>query len=178
MARSGEPSTPRPRGPLSDAELRRLRTLHGKGMGCNEIARKMNRSAAAISAAAKKLELSFAREQTAAATTARQVDLAAARAQLAADLMEDAQRFRERAWSKYKVVVGGGEGAEIVELPLPPLGDARSAYQAIGVCIDKTKVLVDADKDTGEHAARSMLGDLARALDVAAGQLPPTDTTG
>jgi transposase-like protein len=132
---------------LSDQERARIAELHGEGLGCSEIARRIGRDPSTVSRAAKKLGLSFAREATKAATEAHQADIAAERAQLARDLLGDAQRLRERAWSEYKVVTSGPQGAEITVLELPPLGDVRNAYASLGICVDKVKVITDADRD-------------------------------
>lgn len=106
----------------------------------------------------------FERSQTRKATRAREDDCKALRAQLKLDLLTDAQRFRKRAWESYQVVVGTPEGAEIVHLDLPPLPDARAAYTAIGIAVDKSIRLEQHDSDEGGVSAvdewlRGMLGE-------------------
>lgn len=108
----------------------------------------------------------FERTQTEKATRAQEKDSRARRAELAAALLDDAARLRERAWQPYTVVVGTAQGAERVTLDLPPLGDVRSAYTAVGIVVDKHLAL-DRHDHTGAAGAddvRSMLGDLGRAL--------------
>lgn len=106
----------------------------------------------------------FERSRTENATRARVIDCKAAREQLKQDLLADAQRFRQRAWSKYQVVVGTPTGAEIVTLDLPPLQDARAAYTALGIAVDKSLRLEQHDTDSSGMSAvdewlRSLLGE-------------------
>lgn len=50
----------RPRKPLTKEELERIKSLLSDGMGVNEIARELNRSASAVSRAVKKMKISKA----------------------------------------------------------------------------------------------------------------------
>jgi hypothetical protein len=114
----------------------------------------------------------FERTQTEKATRAREVDCKALRAQLKQDLLLDAQRLRARAWEPYQVVVSTPQGADIVELKQPPLQDARAAYTAVGIAIDKSLVLEKHDAVDGAAGAKSMLANLADALGVVANGMP------
>jgi transposase-like protein len=108
----------------------------------------------------------WSREHTENATRARQADLRAMRAQIAADLLGDVARLRDRAWSEYVVPMGvGGKdgGIELVRLELPPLGDVRNAYTSIGIALDKSLRLEQHDADVQGLAAvdawlREMMG--------------------
>lgn len=115
----------------------------------------------------------FARTNTENATRARQSDLAARRAVIAEMLLDDIQRLRDRAWEPYEIVTSSQQGAEITTLALPPLRDTQAAYTSIAVALDKHLALVRHDGDTGSdlESARSLLGDLGRALGLAADQL-------
>ena len=86
----------------------------------NQVARDHGVSTSTVSGIAKQANLTeaFDRSGTEAATRARVIDCKAAREQLKSDLLADAQRFRERAWSPYQVVVSTPEGAEVVTLDL------------------------------------------------------------
>jgi hypothetical protein len=114
----------------------------------------------------------FERVQTQKATRAVEADSRSRRAALAAALLDDAARLRARAWEPYTVVVGTAQGAETVTLDLPPLGDVRSAYTAVGIVIDKHLALNRHDHTgmTGADGVRSMLGDLGAALTDAFGK--------
>lgn len=132
----------------------------------NAIARDHGVSTSTVSgiASSEGLTDAFDRSGTEAATRARVIDCKAAREQLKADLLADAQRFRERAWSPYQVVVSTPEGAEVVTLDLPPLTEARAAYTAIGIAIDKSLRLEQHDSGEGGLTAvdewlRGMLGE-------------------
>jgi len=106
----------------------------------------------------------FTRANTESATRARVADMASRRTELAAGLLEDAERLRKRAWSKYVHVANGSEGLESIELDLPPLSEVRNAYAALGISVDKHLQLVKHDSDTTGLAAvdawlREMIGD-------------------
>jgi hypothetical protein len=95
----------------------------------------------------------FTRANTENATRARVADMASRRAELAAGLLEDAEKLRKRAWSKYIHVANGSEGLESIELDLPPLSEVRNAYAALGISVDKHLQLVKHDTDTNGMAA-------------------------
>lgn len=90
-------------------------------------------------------------------------------AKVAALLLADVERLRERAWSPYTVVLSTPHGAEQVLLDLPPLGEVRAVYTAIGTVVDRHFALLNHDAPAGGvDAATSMLGRLATALGVPA----------
>lgn len=108
----------------------------------------------------------WSREQTENATRARVADMKAVRTALAADLLSDVVRLRERAWSEYTVpMAAGGKdgGIEMVTLKQPPLAEVRNAYTSIGIIVDKHLALDRHDSDTQGLAAvdawlRDMVG--------------------
>lgn len=108
----------------------------------------------------------FAREQTEKATRARVADMKAMRAAIAAELLGDVLRLRERAWEPYTVAMSAGGkdgGIELVTLERPPLGEVRNAYTAIGIALDKSLRLEQHDADVQGLAAvdawlRDMMG--------------------
>lgn len=132
----------------------------------NQIARDHGVSVGTVTNIAKDAGLTnaFDRAQTEKATRARAVDVKALREQLKQDLLADAQRFRERAWGPYQVVVSTPQGADIVTLDEPPLTEARAAYTAIGIAIDKSLVLEKHDAHQAGDGAKSMLDALADGI--------------
>lgn len=132
----------------------------------NQIARDHNVSVSTVTGIAKAENLTeaFDRSRTEKATRAREVDAKALRAQLKLDLLEDAQKLRARAWAPYEVVVSTPQGAETVILSEPPLNEARAAYTAIGIAIDKSLVLEKHDATGGDSGAKSMLDALAEGI--------------
>lgn len=168
-----------PQGIPLDDETRAaiLNDIRAGQKSCRGIARQHNVSDATVRKIAKDNNITdaFSRANTEKATRARVADMASIRTAKAAVLLEDFDRLRERAWSEYQVVVGGREGAEIVDLKLPPLRDAQAAYTSMAICIDKHLALVKHDSDGGASEARSMLSAIAEALEVAAQQLPADD---
>lgn len=143
----------------------------------NQIARDHSVSVGTVTNIAKSAGLAdaFDRTQTEKAARARAVDCKALRAQLKEDLLLDAQRLRERAWAPYQVVVSTPQGADIVTLDEPPLNEARAAYTAVGIAIDKSLVLERHDSVDSAAGAKSMLGSLSEALGVAARSLNEAD---
>lgn len=155
-----------------------LDDIKAGGNSCRGIARKHGVSDRVVRKIADENHVAdpWSRAQTEKATRARTLDMAANRTAKAAVLLEDFDRLRERAWSPYQVVVNTAEGPDIVTLKLPPLRDAQAAYTSMAICIDKHLALVKHDSDGGAANARSMLGALAEALEVAAEHLPPDET--
>lgn len=143
--------------------------------GCNAIAREHEVSPDTVRGIASSAGIlnAFSRTKTENATRAKTADLAARRTAIAEMLLDDIEKMRDRAWSEYQVVTSGPLGAEITTLKLPPLRDAQAAYTSIGISLDKHLALVRHDGDTGGDLenARSLLGDLGRALGLAADQL-------
>lgn len=157
-----------PRHVTSQDEARaRLAELHATGMSARKIAERIGVSRQTVSRWAKEDGLKFDRAQTKAATAALVVDMAALRAIEARASIVDAARLRERAWQRYTQVVATKDGAERVELDLPPLDQVRNAYAAYGIAIDKHMALARFDGD-GSEGERSMLAELGRALGIGA----------
>ncbi|GII63559.1 hypothetical protein Skr01_36440 [Sphaerisporangium krabiense] len=171
---------PPPLDPVLRAAI--LETIRAGGKSCRGIARQHGVSDATVRKIASDngIRDAFSRAQTESATRARVADMRARRAELSEQLLDDVQRLRERAWSAYQVVTNGRDGAEVVDLALPPLRDVQAAYTSLGIAVDKHAQLVKLDTDNGAAQARSMLGALAAALDVAANALdepPPADAS-
>ncbi len=150
--------------PVTDAEREQIRILHARGMSCEQIARELGRAKATISAQCKRLGLSFAREQTKAATDAKVADAKARRADAVTALMDDFHRIRDRAWSAYEVVMSSGVGVETVFLDKPPAQDLRAFYAAMSICIKDQVAIERHDADEGGLSAvdawlRGMLGE-------------------
>lgn len=143
-----------------------LRDIRAGQHSCRAIATKHRVSRTTVSALAKTEGVvdAFGRQQTQNATAARVVDNKARRARIAADLLVDAQRLRERAWTPHPVVVNTSDGPEVVTLPLPPPRDAQAIYTAVGIAVQRSMELDKYDADQGVDADRSMLVDLRDAL--------------
>lgn len=158
-----------------DAILASIKAARENGTSAGKIARDhgVARSTVTKIAAGNNLADAFERTQTENASRAKQVDNKARRQQLLTDLLGDAQRLRGRAWQPYKVVAGvGPDGAEIVELDLPPLPDVRAAYTAIGIIIDKTVAVEKLDSgEDGIDQAKTLIGDFMALASAASGHL-------
>lgn len=147
------------------------------GGTCRGIAREQGVSPDTVRRIAKAANVNepFARTNTQNATRAKVADMAARRTVIAGALLDDIDRLRERAWSQYKLPVSSEAGTYLLTLDLPPLGEVRNAYAAVGICADKHLAFVRHDADTGAEGARSMLGALAAGLQVAYDQMTPEE---
>jgi hypothetical protein len=156
-----------------------LKDIRAGGQSARQIGKAHGVSDAAVRRIAKQEGLvdAWSRDKTVKATHARVADNKAKRTQLQSDLLDDAQKLRKRAWSRYPIVVNSMEGAEKVWLDLPPLPDVRAAYTSIGIIVDKDAAIERASSDGGADAAKSMLGQLFDGLVqvVEAGRETPQD---
>lgn len=131
----------------------------------NQIAKDHGVSVGSISNLAKNagLTTAFDRSNVEKATRAVVADNRSRRAKLASDLLDDADKFRARAWGSYSYYERGQYGPELVTLDKPPLKDAKEAYVAIGIALDKHVVLERHDA-TDPGTMGSLLGTLLDGL--------------
>lgn len=133
--------------------------------GRNQIARDHDVSVGTVTKIAKDSgsTAAFDRSQMEKATRAAVADNRSRRAKLASDLLDDAERFRARAWESYSYYERGQHGPELVTLEKPPLKEAKEAYVAIGIALDKHVVLERHDA-TDPGTMGSLLGTLLDGL--------------
>jgi len=167
---AGRPVTPRQRA--------RVIELAKEGMSRNDIARKTKLAAGTVTKIVHAEGLSFDREATRRATEAKQADSKARRAVLAALQLDDAFRLRERLWEPSTQLVSGPTGTERITLELPPARDTRDFVASVAGCVKSHIELEKLDTDSGAAGARSMLGELGAALQIAAGTLNGTTEGG
>ncbi|MBL1104932.1 hypothetical protein JK361_10050 [Streptomyces sp. 5-8] len=162
---------------FSAEDEERLRQLHADGVSRNEIARQMGWAVGTITNHANRLGLSFDREAVRAATDARQVDLKDRRQRIQEQLLELAERSIERTQSRYLLTGFSHTGEMTAEwLQQPPARETKdltaAAMSALARFDAKAK---DDTGDEGVSEARSMLGDLGKALTAAAEQMGEGD---
>lgn len=162
---------------VTDAERRRVAELHAQGLSRGAIARELGRSGDTIGRIADKLGLTWDRSKTAVAVKAKQADNRARRAELSRLLLDDAHRLRERLWTESEQVVSTPKGPAKVVQALPPARDARDLMTAVTSAVKSHTDLERVDAGTGADAAKSMLGQLGEALQIAADQLGQADAT-
>lgn len=159
--------------PLTDAKRSAiLADIEAGQKSRNQIARDHKVSVSTVTGLAP--PGSFDRSKTAAATHAKVADAKARRAQLAALLLDDAHRLRERLWEPSKQVFSSPLGAEIITLDLPPARDAKDFMAAVSGAVKSHVDIEKLDTDTGSADAKSMLGALGEALQVAADNINGT----
>src|SRR4051812_29834207 len=93
-------------------------------------------------------------------------------------LLHEANKALDRLDEPYLVFAFAGKDGLYREhtLELPPAGEVRNLMTAAAVAIDKHAVLEKLDTDTGSAAAKSMLGALGEALQVAADNINGTES--
>lgn len=162
------------RNPLTDVEVSRLRELHASGASRNAIAKELGRSSSTVSAAAAKLGLSFDRTATATATAAaaaaKVADAKSRRAALVLDLLDDAERLRQQLWEPTTLHSFGGKDHTYASKRLtePTFADKRSIMRAVSTAVTaSTRLELHDAADEGTAGAKSMLLELASALNVA-----------
>lgn len=144
-----------------------LADIRAGGKPARQIAKEHGVSVSTVSSWAKQegLTNAFDRSKTEAATQAHAIDCRARREALKAELLDDAERLRQRAWQEYEVVVDSRtDGPQTLTLSLPPLQDVRAAYAAIGIAIDKSVRLDQYDSTDTAVDAKGMLGALADGI--------------
>lgn len=163
-------------GKLTDAEVERIRDLHGQGLSRNKIAAELGRSMSTVTAAADRLGLTFDRTRTEQATKARQIDNKARRAAIVARLYGQAEKVLARldrpTHKMAEVSLGKVVRYEVDDLPG---ADIHRLVGAINVATASAVKLEQVDNTGGDEAALSMVSALAAGLQLAAAQLPPSD---
>lgn len=167
--------------PVTHDERNRVAAMHADGASRNEIARALGRSPSTVSAIARDLGLSFARERTAAATAAKQRDNRARRAELAAEMLDDIARLRDELFGPCTVYAFAGRDGMYREhtLDRPPPREQRDLVLAITHLINAHLRLVEFDRDTGAAPVAGMLGalfaDLQARHGTGPGDAPPVE---
>jgi len=166
--------------PVTARQRARVIELHGQGLARNEIARKTKLGAGTVTKIIKDAGLSFDRADTQAATAAKVIDNKARRAALSERLLVIAGQQLDRIDQPGLVYAFGGKDNDYNEhwQDRPPPADVRNLMTAAAVAIDKHAVLEKLDTDSGAAGARSMLGELGAALQIAAGQMNGTTEGG
>lgn len=155
-----------PGGTIDPARFDELRALYAEGKGRNQIARDMDVPPVMVSRTAEHLGLTFDRARIQAATEARLADLAERRSLLAEDLLNDAEKLRQRLWEPTVVYSFGGSANTYAEehVSEPPPADKRALMATAATAIDRSLKLVPAEQSSDLDSAKSMLGSLGEAL--------------
>jgi hypothetical protein len=150
------------------------------GMSRKAAAEKWNISQSTASKIARERGLDGAQPPAlVAASKAFMADVKERRARLKDELLQDVERLRHRAWSEYRRTVAGKDGPYEITEELPPLGEVRNAYAAIGVAITSYTKLeaLDANTDDDENS-KSLLGDILSGLTVVSQELEAREANG
>lgn len=161
--------------PLTDAQKRRIRALHKKGLGRNAIAREAGVSLATVTKVCQAAGLAFDRSATKVAVEARAVDLRARRQGIVQRLYDRSEHVLTRLEAdtyRYTIAVVG-QGVEHVEDTDPPAADERNLGSAITGYLTAAARLeqIDAGEDTA--ATSSLLDTLAAGFASAAATYTP-----
>jgi hypothetical protein len=153
-----------PTGPPLEPEKRAaiLADIEARQLGRNAIARKHRVGLGTVTTIAHDAGIydAFDRAQTARATADRQADMKARRTRLAEDLLDDAERIRDRLFDPYSAALTTRDGVEVVELLEPDAASLRNFATSIAVLLDKHIALDRHDADGGLSEVGSMLDGL------------------
>lgn len=161
------------RGPVQPEERERVQQLHAEGKSRNEIARELGRGVATVTRITQALGLKFDREQTKAATAAAIADNKALRTATSRRFLEEANKALDRLHEPCLVYNFGGSNNTYREhtLDRPPGGELRNFMTSAAIALDKHAAIEKHDADAGTEGARSVLGALGEALQVAAARI-------
>jgi hypothetical protein len=152
--------------PLSDEEIERIQELHEQGRTRNEIARELGRSPGTITNHCNRLGLSFDRTQVIAMNRARRADAETRRRELTENLLDDAERIRQRMWNRFTQVqyVGRDGVRREDELEEPPPHEQLAYARTMNVLLTQHAKLAAMDDDGGLTGALEGLKSLGSAL--------------
>jgi hypothetical protein len=165
--------------PFTSQQDEQLRALHAEGVGCNEIARRMNVTNKDVSLRAKALGLPFDRRQTAVATKARTEEARARRVDIIHRLYDRAEALLARLEAdSFTTLVPCGPGEqEPRDLHFVPPSDERYLASAMTAHLASALKLEqhDADRARDTELAAQAIG-LGKAIANAVAQA--ADDTG
>jgi transposase len=158
------PTPPEPRPIPKEVYEAVVKDLMSGQYGRNEIAKRQNVGRATVTRVAQENDLdpSAKANQTQHATRAVAVATKARKEQLKAQLLDDIQALRVRAWSAWSKEVVTREGIEVLRADMPPLPEVAAAYRSIGIALDGVFKLEAAEAANGDsvQGARDFLVDL------------------
>lgn len=161
----------RAQGPVTEAERVRVAELHGQGWSRAAIARELGRAPDTVGRIATAAGLSWDRSATAAAVAAKQIDNKDRRTRLVEGGYEQALAVIARLANPdgYDATGMATNGKVVVtHVELPPSQEVKalaSAYATFTAAAARMEAL---DSSNGAEQAKSMLGGLADALNMAA----------
>lgn len=146
------------RGPLTDDERNLIIELAEQGLGRNEIAAEVGRSAGTVTKVVKAAGLAFDREQTRVATEARRLDLAAVRTLLEQESWVQFGSVLKRLEQPATLIQFAPTLGEWVEhqVPTAPAKDLADLARAAKDLAQAAKYLADANRE--EQSDNSMDG--------------------
>lgn len=152
--------------PLSDEEIERIRELHAQGRTRNEIAREIERSPGTVTNHCNRMGLSFDRTPVMQANRARRADAETRRRELVENLLDDAERIRQRLWGRYTQIqyVGRDGIRREDELTEPPPHEQLAYARTLHVLLTQHAKLAAMDDDGGLTGALEGLKTLGTAL--------------
>jgi hypothetical protein len=160
---------------ISDTKRQAIAADIRAGKARNQIALDHGVSAGSVTNIAREFELTeaFDRSATKHATEAAVADNRAWRAVTSRRFLEEANKALDRLHEPYLVYGFGGKENTYNEheLPAPPAGELRNFMTGAAVAFDKHLAADRHDADAGTEGARSVLGALGEALQVAAARI-------
>lgn len=149
--------------PITPEQRAQILALHAAGHSCQSIARETGLSAQTVSKYAREAGRSFDRAKTKAANAANSADFKRRRLEHAGRALDLAEYVLERFPAKYRRVVKGVNGAELVDVDPAP-EDLRQYAAAYALLVDKHLALDKHDRGDDHEEARSMADKLLEAF--------------
>lgn len=169
---------------FTDADLAKLKKLHAKQVGRNEIAKRLGFSPGTVSLHAIKAGLSFdQREILAVAVRTHQLSLAERRARLATKLMDLAEKAAEDIAQAYETIqLGMDAGASqwmSITSEVPPAKERLDLAKIAALASSQSLKLIEFDTkgEDGAAEARGMLLELSDAARALAATIPAAPTS-
>jgi hypothetical protein len=164
--------------PVTEAEKRKIRVLHGKGWSAGKIAKELGRPVSTVTRCASQMDLHFDHAQTQAATQAAAIDMRARRARIAERLLREAEGHlddQHRPYLAYAFANGGDPDTRFSQhAVMPQPADKAQLMRAATSALAEHRRLAEFDTgDEGAVQARSMLGKLFEGLAEAVGTETP-----
>jgi hypothetical protein len=154
--------------PISAEQRDAVIMLARTGMPRNEVARRLTLSRSTVSKVCAAAGIDFDRSATEKASLARQADNKARRVGLVDKLYTKAEQLLAQIDHPHIVFNIGGKDNTYTEhlLDRPPTGDIRNLMQSASIALQRAEGLENIDASAGVDGAKSLLGELGRALGI------------
>ena len=153
--------------PVTEAELMKIRTLHGKGWSAGKIAKELGRPRTTVTRCAAKMGMFFDHAQTDAATKAAAIDMAARRARIAARLLDESEELLDDIKRPYIDHVFTVKGEYVQHAAMPTPQDKAHLTRSASNLLAEHRRMAEFDYRQGRHErgrCRETVGGMSAAV--------------